>query len=68
MVMQFGLKNAPTVFSKIVVATFKEFIHKSLEFYLDEWKIFSLLKEHMNDLILMLDRCLLIHIYMNLKK
>jgi hypothetical protein len=26
--MPFGLKNAPVVFSRIVVATFKEFMHK----------------------------------------
>jgi hypothetical protein len=32
--MLFGLKNAPAVFSRVVVATFKEFIHKFLEVYL----------------------------------
>jgi hypothetical protein len=26
-VMPFGLKNAPTIFSRVVIATFKEFIH-----------------------------------------
>jgi hypothetical protein len=30
-VMSFGLKNAPVVFSRVVVATFKDFIHKFLE-------------------------------------
>jgi len=30
-IMHFGLKNAPVVFSRIVVAIFKEFIHKFLE-------------------------------------
>ena len=35
-VMPFGLKNAPIVFSKIVVVMFKEFIHKFLEVYLDD--------------------------------
>jgi hypothetical protein len=34
-VMPFRLKNAPMVFSRVAVATFKEFIHKFLEFYLD---------------------------------
>ena len=33
-VMPFVLKNAPTLFSKIVVTTFKEFMHKFLEVYL----------------------------------
>jgi hypothetical protein len=31
-VMPFGLKNAPTIFSRIVVVAFKEFIHKFIEF------------------------------------
>jgi hypothetical protein len=35
-VMPFGLKNAPEIFSRVVVASFKEFIHKFLEFYLDD--------------------------------
>jgi hypothetical protein len=45
-IMPFGLKNAPAVFSRVVVATFKEFIHKFLEVYLDDWTVFSLLKDH----------------------
>jgi hypothetical protein len=30
-VMSFGLNNAPTIFSRVVIATFKEFIHQFLE-------------------------------------
>jgi hypothetical protein len=33
-VMPFGLKNALTIFSRVVIATFKEFIHQFLEVYL----------------------------------
>jgi hypothetical protein len=40
-VMPFGLKNAPTIFSRVVVATFKEFIHKFLEVYLDDGQCLS---------------------------
>jgi hypothetical protein len=29
-VMSFGLKNAPTIFSRVLVAVFKEFIHVGL--------------------------------------
>jgi hypothetical protein len=35
-VMHFGLKNAPTFFSRIVIATFHDFIHRFLEVYMDE--------------------------------
>jgi hypothetical protein len=55
-VMPFGLKNAPAIFSRVVVATFKEFIHKFLEVYLDDWTMFSLLKDLVEELRLMLDR------------
>jgi hypothetical protein len=67
-VMPFGLKNAPAIFSRVVVASFKEFIHKFLEVYLDDWNVFSLLKNHIEVLILMLDRCRQCHISLNLKK
>ena len=55
--MPFGLKNAPTMFSKVVVATFYEFIHKLLEVHLDDRRIFTLSKKHVKKLRLMLDRC-----------
>jgi hypothetical protein len=45
-VMPFGLKNAPAVFSRIVIASFREFIRKFIEVYMDDWTIYSLLKEH----------------------
>jgi len=56
-VMQFGLKNAPTIFSRVVVATFKEYIHQFLEVYFDDWTVFGLLKDHVGSLRMMLDRC-----------
>jgi hypothetical protein len=40
-VIPFGLNNSPVVFSRVVVATFKEFIHKFLEVCLDYWVVFS---------------------------
>lgn len=57
--MPFGLKNAPT---------FKEFIHKFLEVYLDDSTTFSLLKDHVETLSLMLDRCRQFQVSLNLKK
>jgi hypothetical protein len=35
-VMPFGLKNAPTIFSRVFIVDFKEFIHQFLEAYLDD--------------------------------
>jgi hypothetical protein len=67
-IMPFGLKNAPTIFSRVVVAYFKDFIHKFLEVCLDDWTMFSLLKDHVEVLMLMLDRCRQCHISLNIKK
>lgn len=67
-VMNFGLKNAPSIFSKVVVATFKEYIHKFLEVYFDDWTLFGMLKKHVVSLRLMLDTCRKYQISFNLKK
>jgi hypothetical protein len=66
--MTFGLKNAPTIFSRVVITTYKYFIHKLLEVYLDEWTIFSLLKSHVEFLRLMLERYRKCQISLNIKK
>ena len=55
--MPFGLKNVSTIFSCMVIAAFKEFIHKFLEVYFDDWTVFGLVKHHVVSLHLMLDRC-----------
>ena len=55
--MPFGLKNALAIFSRVVVAMFKEFIHKFLEVYFDDWRVFGLLKKHVEALRLMLAKC-----------
>jgi hypothetical protein len=56
--MLFGLKNAPAVFSRIVIVDFREFIHKFIEVYMDDWMIYILLKEHLVLLRMMFDRCI----------
>jgi hypothetical protein len=66
--MPFGLKNAPTIFSRVVVEAFNEFLHKFLEAYFDDWTIFSLLKDHIECLRLMLYNCRKYQIALNLKK
>jgi hypothetical protein len=66
--MPFGLKNAPTIVSRVVVEVFKEFLHKFLEAYFDDWTVFSFLKNHIECLRLMLDKCRQCQIDLNLKK
>ena len=66
--MPFGLMNVLTIFSRIVVATLKEFIHKFLEVYLNDWTMFGLVKKHVAILQLMLDACRRHQIALNLKK
>ena len=65
-VMPFGLKNAPSIFSRVAVAIFKEYVHKFLEVYFDDWMVLGLLKKHVEALRSMLAR----HhqISLNLKK
>ena len=41
-VIPFGIKNSPVIFSRIVVTAFKYFIHKFLEVYFDDWIVFGL--------------------------
>ena len=67
-VMPFGLKNASSIFSRVVVVVFKEYIHKFLEVYFDDWTLFGLLKKHAEALRLMLAKCRQHHISLNLKK
>jgi len=52
-VMPFGLKNAHAIFSRVVFVVFKEFIHKFLEVYFDNWKIFGLVTNHVSNLRMM---------------
>ena len=56
-VIPFGLNNSPTIFSRIVVAAFKYFIHKFLEVYFDDWMVFGLVKDHIVSLRMILEHC-----------
>jgi hypothetical protein len=67
-VMPFGMKNALAIFSRVVIASFKEFIHRFLEVYLDEWNVYILLKYHVEVLRIMLERCMQCQILLNIKK
>jgi hypothetical protein len=67
-VMPFGLKNAPTIFSRIVVKAFQEYIYKTMVVYFDDWTIYSLLRNHIQWLRLMLERCRQIQLSLNIRK
>ncbi len=67
-IMPFRLKNEPMIFSRVVITTFKDFIHNFLEVYFDDWMVFKLVKHHVASLRLMLDTCQRYHIVLNLKK
>lgn len=56
-VIPFGLKNMLAIFSRVVIAAFKESIHKFLKVYFDVWIVFGLVKHHGASLRLMLDTC-----------
>jgi hypothetical protein len=66
-VIPFGLNNAPSIFSRVVVKAFKEFLHKFLEAYFDDWTVFNILQNHIECLRLMLDKCRKSQIALNLK-
>lgn len=66
--MPFGFKNSPAILSRVVFTTFKEFIHKFLEVYFDDWTMFRLVKKHVPSLRLMLDTCRKYKISLNLMK
>jgi hypothetical protein len=68
-IILFVLKNSiPSIVSRVVVEAFKEFLHKFLGAYFDDWTVFSLLKNHIECLRLMLDKCRQCHIALNMKK
>ena len=67
-VMPFRLKNTPAIFSWVMITAFKEFIHKFLEVYFDDWTVFGLVKRHAASLRLMLDIFERYQITLNLKK
>ena len=66
--MPFGLKNALANFSRIVVSAFKDFIDKFLEVYFDDWAVFGLVRDHIENLCVMLERCCQYQIALNLRK
>ena len=49
-VMPFGLKNAPTVFSQVIIVAFKDLIQNFLQVYMDDRIVYGLIKDHLANL------------------
>jgi hypothetical protein len=67
-VMVIELKNAPSIFSRIIVEAYQEYIYKTMVVYFDDCTIYNLLKNHIHWLRMMIERCQKIHISLNIKK
>ena len=56
------------MFSIIVVVSFKDFIPKFIEVYIDDWIGFGLIQDHIENLMMMLECCHQDQILLNLRK
>ena len=66
--MPFGLKNAPVIFSQVVVTAFKYFIQKFLQVYMDDCIAYGLIRDHLENLRLILEICRQWYIALSSKK
>ena len=55
--MPFGLNNAPTIFARVVVVAFKDFIQQFLQVCMDDWIVYGLDRNPLANICLMLERC-----------
>jgi len=67
-IMLFGLKIAPVVYLRILIIAFHDIIHKFLEVYIDDWMVYSFLKNHSSFLKVMFDHYRKLQISLNLMK
>ena len=67
-VMPFGFKNAPAIFSWVVVTTFKYFIQNFLQVNMDVWTVYGLIGDHLENLWFMWECCRQHQIMLNSKK
>jgi len=54
--MPFGLCNVPTTFQKMVTKTFKEYLNKFMQIFLDEFSVYGSKKDHLGQLQKMLGK------------
>jgi hypothetical protein len=67
-VMPFGLCNAPPTFQKVVTKTFKPYLNKFMQVFLDDFSVYGNKKDHLEQLKKFLKECRLNGISINLQK
>jgi hypothetical protein len=67
-VMPFGLCNVPTTFQKVVTKTFKEYLNKFIQVFLDNFNVYGSKKDHLGQLQKCLEECRQNGISLNPKK
>jgi len=55
-VMHFRLCNAPTTLQKVVIKTFKPYLNKFMQVFLDDFSVYGDKKDHLEQLQKMLKR------------
>ena len=67
-VMPFGLSNAPGTFQRMMCHTFKDFLRRFLEVFMDDFYVYSTQEEHLDELRLVLEGRRLYRIALDLAK
>jgi hypothetical protein len=67
-VMPFGLCNAPAIFQKVVTKTFKPYLNKFMQVFLDDFSVYGDKKNHLEQLQKCLKECELNCISFTLEK
>lgn len=66
--MLFGLTNAPTTFQRIVLNIFRKLIRETIAVFLDDWTLYKIMKNHIENLRTMLQTCRENKLCLNLEK
>ncbi len=67
-VMPFALCNVPTTFQKVMTKTFKEFLNKFMQVFINDFNVYGSKKDHLSQLQKCLEECRQNGISLNLEK
>ncbi len=68
MVMSFGVENGPPTFQKVIRKTLKEYLDQFMKIFLDDFKVYSDMENHLMKFKLYFQKCKEYKINFNLKK